>query len=87
MRPELTYDGFGINGPDEYRTRLCTFTRDPFGDTSRADHYGPMFAGAPAVIEAAERMLEAMEVPRSRKASDAWDDLRHAIAAAKGRAP
>ncbi len=25
QRPELTFDGCGINGPDEYRTRLATF--------------------------------------------------------------
>lgn len=42
MIPELSYDGCGINGPDEYRTRLATFrTLDD------ARHFGPLFAASP----------------------------------------
>lgn len=49
-RPELTFDGFGINGPDEYRTRICTFTKGEF--PNHAGRYGPMFAAAPELLEA-----------------------------------
>lgn len=28
---ELSYDGFGINGPDKYRSRLATFATDEAG--------------------------------------------------------
>ncbi len=49
-RPELTFDGCGINGPDEYRTRVCTFTE--WGLI--ANKYGPMFAKAPETRAAAE---------------------------------
>ena len=42
-RPELNYDGCGINGPDEYRTRIATFS-------NLADHYGPMFAASPDML-------------------------------------
>ncbi len=46
IRPELTFDGFGINGPDEYRSRIATFS-----PVSRqrdvARQYGPLFAASP----------------------------------------
>ena len=50
-RPELSFDGCGINGPDEYRTRLCTFT-EKRGEI--ANHYGPLFAAAPDMLAAME---------------------------------
>jgi hypothetical protein len=46
-RPELTYDGHGINGPDEYRSRIATFTNG-----ADAAKYGPLFAAAPDLLEA-----------------------------------
>jgi hypothetical protein len=51
-RPELSYDGKGINGPDEYRTRIATFT----GAHGAAD-YGPLFAAAPELLA----MVEALD--------------------------
>lgn len=55
QRPELTFDGFGINGPDQYRTRIATFV-DPhgLGDVAR---YGRLFAAAPELLEALRRLL------------------------------
>lgn len=49
---KLSYDGFGINGTDEYRTRLATFT----GPEGRM--YGPLFAAAPELLEALENAIE-----------------------------
>ena len=48
----LSFDGCGINGRDEYRTRITTFTnkRGPV-----ANHYGPLFAAAPELLAALER--------------------------------
>jgi hypothetical protein len=62
-RPELTFDGWGVNGPDEYRTRLCTFTRCHVmhgndGKRPIAEHYGPMFAAAPELLAALEAWEE-----------------------------
>lgn len=48
MKTLLSYDGHGINGTDEYRTRLATFT----GPEGRS--FGPLFAAAPELLEALE---------------------------------
>lgn len=55
-RPELSYDGRGINGPDEYRSRLATFT-----STEAAIEYGPLFEAAPMLRDACARVLRAIE--------------------------
>lgn len=47
QRTELSFDGKGINGPDEYRSRLATFTNQ-----EAADRYGRLFAAAPDLLEA-----------------------------------
>ena len=79
-RPELTFDGCGINGPDEYRTRIATFT-------SGAGKYGPLFAAAPALLNClrhleAELQAEFGEVPAG---VDAWmAQARVAITQAEG---
>jgi hypothetical protein len=39
-----------------------------------------LIAAAPELLAAAKDMLNTMESPRTRKASDAWDALRAAIA-------
>lgn len=44
-RPELTFDGHGINGPDEYRSRLATFTLG-----ADVNKYGPLLAAAPDLV-------------------------------------
>lgn len=45
MRPQLSFDGKGINGPDEFRSRIATFTSEEL-----ASVYGPQFAAAPQVL-------------------------------------
>jgi hypothetical protein len=44
----LSYDGFGINGADAYRTRIATFTTGA-SEALRAE-MGPLFAAAPALL-------------------------------------
>lgn len=45
-RPELVFDGRGINGPDEHRTRVATFNH-PSNWPQDAKKYGPLFAASP----------------------------------------
>lgn len=40
-RPEFTFDGFGINGPDKYRTRVATFS-----NSTMSEQYGKRFEQA-----------------------------------------
>ena len=86
--PELTFDGCGINGSDEYRTRIATFSND-------AEHYGPLFASAPELLEAlkeAEGVIRwAVQESEGRVKSEivgGWlyhaDKARSAIAKATG---
>lgn len=70
----LNFDGFGINGPDEYRTRLATFTND-----DRAKQYGPLFAAAPDLLAAAKQAMRVW--PDQMRGST----LEAAIAKAEGR--
>lgn len=78
MTPELSYDGCGINGPDEYRTRLATFRT-----LADARHFGPLFAASPdmhfALIMIADR-LEAWAETHERLAEtlpDGGERIRH----------
>lgn len=76
VHPELSFDGFGINGPDEYRTRIATFTRD-----NEAKKYGPLFAAAPELLRLAEHLArDAYALTPDQWASEA----REAIDKAKG---
>ena len=50
MRRTFSYDGYGINGPDEHRTRLATFTEA-----------GKAYPGLGKLLEAAPELLEALE--------------------------
>lgn len=51
-RPILSYDGCGINGPDEYRSRLATFT-----SSERADRYGRLFACSSELLAALTQIV------------------------------
>ena len=51
-RPTLTYDGYGINGPDEHRSRIATFTTG-----ENADSYGALFAASPDLLDALETIV------------------------------
>lgn len=57
-RPELSFDGCGINGPDEYRTRIATFAKVRGPDAMK---YGPLFAAAPEMLRALETALTWMK--------------------------
>lgn len=56
----FTFDGFGVNGADEYRSRLATLT-----EAGHAAKVGPMFAAAPELMAELKRTgelaLELME--------------------------
>lgn len=81
-RPELSFDGFGINGPDEYRTRLCTFSKGVSEDDRKK--YGPLLASAPELLEALKRLLELCE---NGEGSDMYgiEGAHKAIAIAEGK--
>ena len=51
IKSELSYDGFGINGPDKYRTRIASFSRNEEYRAER-EKYGPMFAASPDLLAA-----------------------------------
>jgi hypothetical protein len=61
-RPLYVFDGFGINGPDIYRSRIATFTHHTV-----AQEHGPFFARAVnshaatvAALELAEPILDSL---------------------------
>lgn len=85
MIPELSFDGCGINGPDEYRTRLATFAT-PRGDDARK--FGPMFAASPdmlaALVTIADR-LEAWAETSERIASGHWTGETDSMEVARHR--
>lgn len=58
-RPELSFDGVGINGPDEYRTRIATFADIRSPQTKK---YGELFASAPALLAERDRLRAALEL-------------------------
>jgi len=45
-RPQWVFDGCGINGPDEYRSRLATLT--PAGQDAKC---GALMVAAPELLE------------------------------------
>jgi hypothetical protein len=78
MRTELNYDGHGINGPDEYRTRIATFRKQ-----EDADKYGNLLAAAPDLLAALEWALQNAEW--SNDTATGTDPIRAAIAKARGQ--
>ncbi len=78
-RPTLTFDGWGINGPDDYRPRLATFENWEHGK-----NWGPLLAAAPELRDALAGMLEwARRVKGSNPGPEIGAALK-AIAKAKG---
>jgi hypothetical protein len=53
-RPTFTFDGFGINGPDEYRSRLATFT--PAGHAY--PNLGALLESAPDLLAELVRIVD-----------------------------
>lgn len=84
----LSFDGFGINLGDEYKSRLCTFTRlnTATGVNEKdAEYYGPLFAAAPELLQALKELV-AEFLPKTGK----WDSehgecMRSLIAKAEGK--
>jgi trehalose/maltose hydrolase-like predicted phosphorylase len=52
--PELSFDGHGINGPDEYRTRIATFN----WSNPLAKNYTTLFEAAPELLAMLTRLTE-----------------------------
>jgi len=82
MRREFSFDGHGINGPDECRTRLATFTEA-----------GKAYPGLGKLLEAAPELLEELEALVSANYGQpnavhvpALDNARTIIAKVKGAA-
>ena len=89
----LSYDGFGINGRDKYRTRLAKFAAG-LSEEQRKE-FGPLFAAAPemlAMLKEVECWIDsgAMTIPqrgpRSGWADEVPEKLRAVIAKAQGGA-
>lgn len=85
--PELTYDGFGINGPDQYRSRVATFATSGLSIDDRK-RYGYLFAASPALLEAAKELLAYFGVgnPDDPQEVRLFTDMSAAIAKASGEA-
>ncbi len=83
-RPQWVFDGCGINGSDEYRTRLATLTTE--GHSRKC---GPLMAAAPDLLEACNEALYDMLDMHGVILPDACpvtvSKLRNAIAKAKGK--
>jgi hypothetical protein len=85
-RRELSFDSIGINGPDEYRERVATFTR--FG---YAEKYGPLFAAAPDLLAALKAYCNNPELSLVMTsdtpglANEVAVQMRKAIARAEGK--
>ena len=62
-RPELSFDGCGINGPDEFRTRVATFRSE-----AEAKKYGPLFAAAPRLVALLKEAEELMPLGTTKRA-------------------
>lgn len=67
MRKELSFDGYGINGPDEYRSRIATFSKD----CRNSRYYGKLFENAPELLIA---LRELRIITRSRGEKLGLDD-------------
>lgn len=75
----LSFDGFGINGTDQYRSRLATLTQ--YG---QKQNVGPLFAAAPELLEALEEFLACG--PNAGHNQDLIDQAKKSVSKAKGGA-
>ena len=92
-RPTLSFDGKGLNGPDEYRRRVATFS-----SAADAKLWGGILAAAPDMLEALRALLREAEGLHGQlndeRLLDGWDaddedvsltTARAVIARAEGR--
>ena len=56
----LSYDGFGINGRDEFRSRIATFAAGLSEEQRR--EFGPLFAAAPQMLRALEAIVSSSPI-------------------------
>lgn len=80
-RPELSFDGCGINGPDEYRTRLFT-ARPEDRDSEAVKKYGPLCAAAPEMLAALNVALLELEANKAAMQGPEWAAQRTATGGA-----
>lgn len=66
-RPTLSFDGCGINGPDEYRTRLFTVATPELRNSPGVQRYGRMFASAPTMLQALRKAETALAYYEQRE--------------------
>lgn len=58
----LSYDGHGVNGPDQYRSRLFTARAARNAEEQAAlDAYGRLFAAAPDLLAQRDELLAALK--------------------------
>ena len=69
----LSFDGKGINGPDEYRSRIATFT-----SSLNAGTYGPLFEAAPDLLAALDGIFA-----QTAKHQRQWGQAEGALAFAR----
>ena len=79
-RSELTFDGKGINGPDEYRSRVAAFA-----NAAAAEEYGALFAAAPELLSALTALAEYADSALS-EISDQDTGWFYQLSAAAGKA-
>jgi hypothetical protein len=70
QRKELSYDGFGINGPDEFRSRIATFA--PTCEGEERDRYGKLFERAPDMLRVLSTMVGMAEADGLDSISNCW---------------
>lgn len=72
-RRELSYDGFGVNGPDVFRTRLVTFNKSTTEEDRKK--YGRMFEASPELVQTLKAIEHAALFGTGRR--DKQAALRH----------
>lgn len=76
----LTFDGFGINGGDEYMSRIATFT-----EHGHSLKIGPLLAAAPELLEACGELVRCLEAEGDETRTDEIQMGRAAIAKAEAQ--
>jgi len=80
---EISYDGFGINGSDKYRTRIATFNQHI--KSAERSHYGKLFEAAPEMLAALKELLGDLGARPGVMHLPSIHAARDAVAKAEGR--
>ncbi len=70
----LVFDGIGVNGCDMYRSRIATVTA-----SYRDCGLGPVFAAAPELLDALQRLLGVCELNLDDMESDTHKAIAQAV--------